>query len=139
MSLLFCRVEYGLRQQLLAYGSSNIHVKLCDKSRSPSLNAISFNSHTAVQLLLSMGAFWGAKDIKGNTILYIVAKYADAKTMRILASTASKDIDGRIVNFEQKTTEEVMGERLEWSVEIENRWAELLDACLAETYFGCLC
>jgi hypothetical protein len=132
-------VEYGLRQQLLACGSSNIHVKLCDESRSPSLNAISFNSHTAVQLLLSMGAFWGAKDIKGNTILYIVAKYADAKTMRILASTASKDIDGRIVNFEQKTTEEVMGERLEWSVEIENRWAELLDACLAETYFGCLC
>jgi hypothetical protein len=113
-------MEYGSCQQSLPYRSSSIHIKLCNKSRSPLINSITFNSYNTVQLILSMGASWVARDIKRNTILHIAAKYADPKTMRIMASTACKDIDGSIVNFEQKTTEEVMGERLKCLVEIDN-------------------
>jgi ankyrin repeat protein len=134
LTMAATRDQHRIAELYLEYGAD---IELSDDIGSPLLNAITFNSHSTIRLLLTRGASCTTQDRKKNTLLHIAAKYGDLETLKILIRARATPIDGMILNEESKTASEIATERHDTTEEFETAWDHLFQSCMNEEYFDC--
>jgi ankyrin repeat protein len=94
---------------LLLYGA-DINSPDSVLNRSPLLLTIYWNNHEVMSLLLARKARTDIVDARKMTILHYVAKFGDAKTLRILSEAGIEGVSPDCRNMEGRTPMEVFDE-----------------------------
>ena len=103
---------------LLAHGA-DIESREND-GMTPLIRAIRWNSHGVLRLLLEWHADHTATPSRGDTILHIAAKNADAETISILAEAHLPGLSTTAANLDGLTAIDVMKDRSDVSSEIRS-------------------
>jgi ankyrin repeat protein len=120
---------------LLDHGAD---IELADDYGTPLFNAVNFNSHRTIKLLLDTGADCGFRDASQNTLLHKAAKVADEETLEILMSMTAGSIDCDELNAEGKTANSIFSDRRVVSDDLIKAWDRLVIYCQTDMFYDCL-
>ncbi|KAK0701285.1 ankyrin repeat-containing domain protein [Lasiosphaeris hirsuta] len=88
---------YPHTQLLIDYGA-NLEANESTTKRTILLNAVYWNSHKVLPLLLSHSAKTGVKDSRNETLLHHLARFGDLETLQIMAEHDLGHIDVKATN-----------------------------------------
>ena len=129
------RNHSNLARYFLNHGAD---IELADYNGTPLLNAIAYNSHAVLKVLLANRASCGARDSMGNTVLHKAAECADLETLELLMEADISELDPKACNNEGKRAIDLVNERQVISEDFSQVWKELLTRTTTEQYFDCL-
>lgn len=86
---------YPHTEILLKYGAS-LEARESNTKRCILLNAIYWNSHKVIPLLLARGARTDYQDVNGASLLHHLARFGDLETLRIFSETSFGFVDSDI-------------------------------------------
>lgn len=97
------RMNLLAHAQLLIENGARLEAKESKSKRTTPLNAIYWNSHDVLPVLLKRGAQTNVRDASGAALLHHVAWFGDLRTLQIMVSNEIGRIDPDLVDHEGLT------------------------------------